>query len=183
MSSNTATAPDEQPQWQEQPRASSDPSSPSRSTTSPSRETSQQQDGIPEKQQSPLPSSAAASSLAVPDITHLSINTDKSGDGPRDHHRRIPAVMRSVSDVGPPRQAPPIASIPKSSQSSGTTSPLAHVQAARSSGIGPRPPSSSGSTSSGLSGGVSKLPAGMQAKMMAVTTRKPRTLPSLLDSV
>jgi hypothetical protein len=48
-------------------------------------------------------------------------------------------------------------------QSSGVQSPLASIQAART-GVDKRPPSSSGSSGSG----VSKLPAGMQAKMMAV---------------
>jgi hypothetical protein len=95
-------------------------------------------------------------SLVPPDISHLSIN-DNSEARRRQAHR-------SVSDTGPLR---PASTQMSSTQSSGGLSPLAHVQAARAGGLGTRPPSSSGS--SGSLSGVSKLPAGMQAKMMAVS--------------
>jgi hypothetical protein len=119
-------------------------------------------DGDPDDQQEKAgDNDEKPTSLPPLDLTHLTINTDVAD------HRRRPgqAGIRSVSDVGPLR--PPLPTV-TSSLSSGHSSPLAQVQAARSGGLGARPPSSSNSSSSALSGGVGKLPAGMQAKMMAV---------------
>lgn len=94
-------------------------------------------------------------SRAVPDVSYLAISTEPDPNHRPSNH--LP-VIRSVSDTGPQRlPAPRI----ESSRSSGNGSPLAHIQTARSGGLAARPPSSSGS-------GVSKLPAEMQAKMMAV---------------
>jgi hypothetical protein len=95
------------------------------------------------------------------DISNLAISTEPD---PNLRPSYPLPVIRSVSDTGPQRV---LASRIESSRSSGNASPLAHVQAARSGGSAGRPPSSSGSSGS-LPGGVSKLPAGMQAKMMAV---------------
>ena len=103
--------------------------------------------------------------MRTPDISQMALND-------YNEHTRRPgqATTRSVSDTGPVRPGP-IADV-IGSLSTGA-SPLAHVQAARAG----RPPSSSGSSTSNLSGGVSKLPAGMQAKMMAVP---PKSLQYLL---
>lgn len=98
---------------------------------------------------------------AVPDVSNLVISTEPHPNG---HPSHPLSVIRSISDTGPRRLLTPRI---ESSRSSGNASPLAHVQAARAGGIAARPPSSSGSSGS-ISGGVSKLPAGMQAKMMAV---------------
>ena len=142
-------------------------------------------------QQTPQSSAVQSQShLHPPDISNLSIASSNNrlsteNTGGSASTRRLPplATVRSVSDTGPPRLAP--SPLLTSSQSSGSTSPLASVQAARSaSGLGARPPSSSGSAGSGLAGGVSKLPAGMQAKMMAVHPL-PRNIPfpSVLPSL
>jgi hypothetical protein len=96
-------------------------------------------------------------------MSSLSISNNQSTEPTR---RTAP---RSVSDTGPPRMSSSL-SLGPSSQSSGNASPLATVQAARTSGLTGRPPSSAGPATSGLAGGLGKLPAGMQAKMMAVTT-------------
>ena len=122
--------------------------------------------------------------LSPPDMSNLSISTtSRSAEQVTTgaSNRRLPplATVRSVSDSGPQRVSSPLFS---SSHSSGTTSPLAPVQAARSPvgfGLGARPPSSSGSVGSGLAGGVSKLSAGMQAKMMAVQPEFPTRFSSL----
>jgi hypothetical protein len=95
------------------------------------------------------------------DISNLAISTEP---GPNRRPSHPLPVIRSVSDTGTQRVLAPRI---ESSRSSGNASPLAHVQAARSGGLAARPPTSSGSSGS-ISGGVSKLPAGMQAKMMAV---------------
>lgn len=118
-------------------------------------------DGSSDDHQDKTGQDETSSSLVPPDIAHLSISSDNLDVKRRPGQNN----MRSVSDIGPIRPAPPVSS----NLSSGATSPLAHVQAAR--GLAGRPPSSSGSASSGLSGAVSKLPAGMQAKMMAVRPR------------
>ena len=107
--------------------------------------------------------------LAVPDISNLAISTEPDPNRRPSHPI---AVVRSVSDTGPQRLLAPRI---ESSRSSGNASPLAHLQAARSGGLAARPPSSSGSSGS-ISGGVSKLPAGMQAKMKAVSTPGVRLL-------
>lgn len=99
--------------------------------------------------------------LAVPDISNLVISAEPHPNGRPSHPL---SVIRSISDTGPRRLLTPKI---ESSRSSGNASPLAHIQAARSGGLPARPPSSSGSSGS-ISGGVSKLPAGVQAKMMAV---------------
>jgi hypothetical protein len=101
--------------------------------------------------------STSSSSLPeAPNVSNLPISTN-----PAD--ARHPTAVRSVSDTGPQRAVPPKLA---SSQSSGSATPLAQIQVAR--GLAGRPPSSSASSGS-VSGGVSKLPAGMQAKMMAVS--------------
>ena len=101
-------------------------------------------------------------SLSPPNISNLSINSDSADTiKPRAQHPLLP--IRSVSDTGPPRLVAPRI---EPSHISGNASPLAAVQAARSG----RPRSSSGSPTSGSLSGVSQLPAGMQAKMMAVLT-------------
>jgi hypothetical protein len=106
--------------------------------------------------------SAPSTSLAPPDVSCLSISND-STDGKRP--ARHPATYRSISDTSAQRL---VTQRIASTQSSGSVSPLAHVQAARSGGIAARPPSSSGSSSSISGGELSKLPTGMQVKMMAV---------------
>ena len=105
----------------------------------------------------------SSSLLSPPDISHSSVHSDPAHGKQRPQHPLL--TTRSVSDAGPQRLVAPRI---ESSHSSGAASPLAPVQAARSGGSAPRPPSSSGS--SGSLPGVSKLPAGMQAKMMAVYT-------------
>jgi len=94
--------------------------------------------------------SKPASSIIPPDVSTLSLSPEPP--------KRHPASLRSISDSGP--QRPTLASprIPSSGTSSGSSSPLAAVQAARS-GRAP---------STGSAGGIGVLPAGMQAKMMAV---------------
>jgi len=100
--------------------------------------------------------SSENNAMITPDISQMALND------PSEHRRRPgQATTRSVSDTGPLRPGPVVGTA--GSLSAGAASPLAHVQAARAG----RPPSSSGSSTSNLSGGVSKLPAGMQAKMMA----------------
>ena len=117
-------------------------------------------------------------SLAPPDISQLSV---KEGDFTTKSYRRPvhpPAAVRSVSDVGPQRPDAQMSS--SSSSSSGTSSPLAHVQAARSGGMGLASRPQSGSAASSTPplpvGGVGKLPAGVQAKMMAVSTIIPNLM-------
>src|SRR5579862_1755395 len=105
-------------------------------------------------------SQPSSSSLQLPDISKLRIDTSAEGKRPM----LSLGPNRSVSDSGPPR---PSSSRVATSGSSGSDSPLGPIQAARGQlQLGARPPSSSGSVSSVP--GVSKLPAGMQAKMMAV---------------
>jgi hypothetical protein len=102
----------------------------------------------------------------LPDISQLSLAAEVDGKRRLSHPL---AQVRSVSDTGPQRLTIPLTRS-TGSQSSGMVSPLASIQAARGAAIEKRPPSSSGSSGSG----VSKLPAGMQAKMMAV---RPSTRP------
>lgn len=84
------------------------------------------------------------------DVSKLSLNDDTTRQHP---------TAGFVSDTGPQRLNLRIPSSP----STGSTSPLSQNQGARSTGVGPPSSGSSGSLA-----GVSKLPAGMQAKMMAV---------------
>jgi hypothetical protein len=116
----------------------------------------------PDGQNDPNATTCQMPSLSTPDISNLSVNSDSADiTKPRPQHPLSP--IRSVSDTGPPRL---VASRIEPSHSSGNSSPLAAVQAARSG----RTLSSSGSSASGSLSGVTKLPAGMQAKMMAVLT-------------
>lgn len=103
-----------------------------------------------------------STSFWTPDVSSLSISNE-SADGERPTLHL--ATYRSVSDTSTQRLATQRI---LSTQSSGSVSPLAHVQAARSGGLGARPTSSGGSSSPISGGEVSKLPAGMQAKLMAV---------------
>jgi hypothetical protein len=105
--------------------------------------------------------STRSTSFGAPDVSSLSISNNSADVKRPTQH---PAPHRSISDTSTQRLA---TQRNASTQSSGSVSPLAHVQAARSGGLGARP-SSSGSSSPVSGGEVSKLPAGMQAKMMAV---------------
>ena len=129
--------------------------------SSPPQPSSVNQDGIDEEA---ILDDKETPEHSTPDISRLSIQSDGV------ETKRRPVVpltqVRSVSDTGPSRQTlPPRIS---SSHSSGASSPLAAVQAARQPVPVTRPGSSSASSSASMAGGIPKLPAGMQAKMKAV---------------
>jgi hypothetical protein len=88
--------------------------------------------------------------ISPPDVSTLSLHPEPV--------KRHPAALRSISDTGLPRAPLASSRAQSSSASSGSSSPLAAVQAART-GRAP---------STGSTGGIGVLPAGMQAKMMAV---------------